>query len=257
MVAAAGAFFWHLRVHAAPKLTDRDTLVVADFDNRTGDPVFDAALKQALAFQLQQSPFLKAMDKEEIQSTLKRSGRSADARLTGEVARDVCIREGQKAALEASVAALGSHYLIELRAVNCQTGETFVREEAEASSKENVVAALGSASDTMRRALSESLGTVQSSSPLYNQPVTTNSLEALQAFNIGAEEWLRTMDKRPAIPYFRRATEIDPNFAQAFAILALGYYQVSDKAAATDAIGKATALKDRVSRSMSASSSNL
>jgi len=246
VVAAAGAFFWHQRVHAVPKLTDRDILVVADFDNKTGDPVFDVALKQALAFQLQQSPFLKAMDEEEIRSTLKRSGRSPDARVTGEVARDICIREGQKATLEASVAALGLHYLIELRAVNCQTGQTFAREQAEASSKENVVAALGRASDSMRRALGESLGTVQSSSPLYNQPVTTDSLEALQAFNMGAEEWLRTMDKRPAIPYFRRATEIDPNFAQAFAILALAYFQVGDKAAAADAIGKAMALKDRV-----------
>ena len=246
VIAAAGAFFWRQRVHAAPKLTDRDILVVADFDNKTGDPVFDAALKQALAFQLQQSPFLKAMDEEEIRSTLKRSGRSPDARVTGEVARDVCIREGQKATLEASVAALGSRYLIELRAVNCQSGETFAREQAEASSKENVVAALGRATDTMRRALGESLGAVQSSSPVYNQPVTTTSVEALQAFNMGAEEWLRTADMRAAIPYFRRATEIDPNFAQAFALLAIGYHQFGDKAAAADAIGKAMALKDRV-----------
>jgi tetratricopeptide (TPR) repeat protein/predicted Ser/Thr protein kinase len=246
VIAVAGAFFWHQRVHAAPKLTDRDILVVADVDNKTGDPVFDAAVKQALAFQLQQSPFLKAMDEEEIRSTLKRSGRSPDARVTGEVARDVCIREGQKAALEASVAALGSHYLIELRAVNCQTGETFAREQAEASSKESVIAALGRATDTMRRALGESLGTVQSSSPAYNQLVTTSSLEALQAFNMGAEEWGRTVDMRAAIPYFRRATEIDPNFAQAFALLAIGYHQFGDKAAAADAIGKAMALKDRV-----------
>jgi eukaryotic-like serine/threonine-protein kinase len=246
VIAAAAAFFWHQRVHAAPKLTDRDILVVADFDNKTGDPVFDAALKQALAFQLQQSPFLKAMDEEEIRSTLKRSGHSPDVRVTGEVARDVCIREGQKATLEASVAALGSHYLIELRAVNCQTGETFVREEAEASSKENVVAALGSATNSMRRALGDSLGTVPSSSPVYNQPVTTTSLEALQAFNMGAEEWLRTADMRAAIPYYRRATEIDPDFAQSFAILAIGYYQLGDKAAAAGAIGKAMALKDRV-----------
>src|SRR5580658_8007103 len=246
VIAAAAAFFWRQRVHAAPKLTDRDILVVADFDNKTGDPVFDAALKQALAFQLQQSPFLKAMDEEEIRSTLKRSGRSPDTRVTGDVARDICIREGQKASLEASIAALGSHYLIELRAVNCQTGETSAREQAEASSKESVIAALGRATDTMRRALGESLGTVQSSSPAYNQLVTTSSLEALQAFDMGAEEWGRTVDMRAAIPYFRRATEIDPNFAQAFALLAIGYHQFGDKAAAADAIGKAMALKDRV-----------
>jgi DNA-binding NtrC family response regulator/tetratricopeptide (TPR) repeat protein len=245
-IATLGAFFWHQRVQAPLKLTDHDTLVVADFDNRTGDPVFDAALKQALSFQLQQSPFLKAMDEEELQSTLKRSGRSADARVTGEVARDVCIREGQKAALEGSIAALGSHYLIELRAVNCQNGETFARAQEEASSKEHVVAALGRATDTMRQTLGESLATIQGSGPVYNQPVTTTSLEALQAFNMGADVWLKRMDKRAAIPYFRRATEIDPNFAQAFAILAIGYLHMGDKVAAADAIGKANALKDHV-----------
>ena len=246
VIAAAGAFFWHQRVYAPPKLTDHDILVVADFDNKTGDPVFDAALKQALAFQLRQSPFLQAMDEDEIRSTLKRSGRSPDASVTGEVARDVCIREGQKAALEGSVAALGSHYLMELRAVNCQTGETFAREQAEASSKENVVAALSRATDAMRLTLGESLATVQSSGPVYNQPVTTPSLEALQAFNMGADVWLKRMDKPAAIPYFRRATEIDPNFAQAFAILAIGYSHMGDKAAAAAAIGRATALKDHV-----------
>jgi len=246
VTAVAGAWFWRHPVHSPPKLTDSDILVVADFDNKTGDPVFDAALKQALAFQLQQSPFLKAMDEEEIRSTLKRSGRSPDVPVTGEIARDVCIREGQKATLEGSIAALGSHYLMELRAVNCQTGETFAREQAEANSKENVVTALRVASDAMRWELGESLGTIQNSSPVYNQPVTTTSLEALQAFNMGADVWLKRMDKPAAIPYFRRATEIDPNFAQAFAILAIGYSHIGDKAAAVAAIGRATALKDHV-----------
>ena len=246
VIAAAGVFFWGHSVPTAPRLTDRDTLVVADFDNKTGDPVFDAALKQALAFQLQQSPFLKAMDEEEIRSTLARSGRSPETSVTGQVARDVCIREGEKATLEGSIAPIGSHYLIGLQAVNCQTGEIFARQQAEASSKENVVAALNRASDAMRRALGESLNTVQSSGPAYNQPVTTTSLEALQAFNMGADIWLKRMDKPAAIPYFRRAAEIDPNFAQAFAILAIGYAHTGDKAAAADAIGKATALKDHV-----------
>jgi len=246
VIAVAGASFWRQRVHSPPKLTDRDILVVADFDNKTGDPVFDSALKQALAFQLQQSPFLKAMDEEEIRNTLTRSGRSPDARVTGEVARDVCIREGEKATLEGSVVPIGSHYLIGLQAVNCQTGETFARQQAEASAKDNVVAALNRASDAMRQSLGESLNTVQNSGPAYNQPVTTNSLEALQAFNMGADVWLKRMDKPAAIPYFRRATEIDPNFAQAFAILAIGYMHMGDKAAAAGAIGRATALKDHV-----------
>ena len=166
--------------------------------------------------------------------------------MTGEVARDVCIREGQKATLESSVAALGSHYLMELRAVNCQTGEIFAREQAEASSKENVVAALSRATDAMRRRLGESLSTVQSSSPVYNQPVTTASLEALEAFNLGVAEWTRTMSWGAAIPYYQRATEIDPKFAQAHAILAIGYHNLGDNAAAANAIGKAMALKNNV-----------
>jgi DNA-binding NtrC family response regulator/tetratricopeptide (TPR) repeat protein len=246
LIAVAGALFWRQRVHSPPKLTDRDILVVADFDNKTGDPVFDAALKQALAFELQQSPFLKAMDEEEIRNTLTRSGRSPDARVTGEVARDVCIREGEKATLEGSIAPIGSHYLIGLQAVNCQTGEIFARQQAEASSKEDVVAALNRSSAAMRQTLGDSLNTVQNSGPAYNQPVTTTSLEALQAFNMGADVWLKRMDQPAAIPYFRRATEIDPNFAQAYAILAIGYSHIGDKAAAADAIGKATALKDHV-----------
>jgi len=246
VIAVAGAFFWRQRANGPPKLTDRDTLVVADFDNRTGDPVFDAALKQALAFRLQQSPFLKAMDEEEIRSTLKRSGRSPDAPLTGQVARDICIREGEKATLEGFIAPIGSHYLIGLQAVNCQTGETFARQQAEASAKENVVAALNRITDAIRQALGESLNSVQSPGPAYNQPVTTTSLEALQAFNMGADVWLKKLDKPAAIPYFRRATEIDPNFAQAFAVLAIAYHQAGDNAAAADALGKAMARKDQV-----------
>ncbi len=122
LTAAAGAagLFWRC-AQAKPKLTDQDGLVVADFDNKTGEPVFDTALKQALAFQRQQSPFLKALDEEEVRQTMKLSGRSPDARFTGEIARDVCIREGQKATLEGSIVALGSRYLIALQAVNCQT----------------------------------------------------------------------------------------------------------------------------------------
>jgi hypothetical protein len=106
-------------------------LAVADFDNKTSDPVFDTALKQALAFQLQQSPFLKAMDEEQVRQTIKLSGRSPNERVTSEIARDVCLREGQKAMLEGSIAQLGSRYLIALQAVNCQTGETFVREQGD------------------------------------------------------------------------------------------------------------------------------
>jgi tetratricopeptide (TPR) repeat protein/predicted Ser/Thr protein kinase len=246
VAAGATGFFWR-RAQAKPKLTDQDVLVVADFDNKTGDPVFDTALKQALAFQLQQSPFLKAMDEAEVRDTLKLSGRSPDARVTGEIARDICIREGQKATLEGSIAALGSRYLIALQAVNCQTGETLAREEVEAADKEHVVDALGRATNSMRAKLGESLSTIQGENRAYQQAVTTSSLEALQAFYMGDEEWTKTGNSQAAIPLYRRATELDPNFALAFAVLGIRYMAVGDAARAREATDKAYALKDRVS----------
>ncbi len=247
LVLAGAALFWQQRAQAKPKLTDQDVLVVADFDNKTGDPVFDTALKQALAFQLQQSPFLKAMDEEEIRQTMKLSGRSPDLHVTGEIARDICIREGQKATLEGSIAQLGSRYLIALQAVNCQTGETFDREETEASDKEHVVDALAKATNSMRAKLGESLSTIQGENRAYQHAVTTSSLEALQAFNMGDEEWSKTGDRRAAIPFYRQATELDPNFAMAFAVLGLNYWGVGDASLAKEAARKAEALEDRVS----------
>ena len=241
------AFFWQQRVHAKPKLTDQDVLVVADFDNKTGDPIFDTALKQALAFQLQESPFLKAMDETEVRQTLTLSGRSPDAHVTGEIARDICIREGQKATLEGSIAALGSRYLIALQAVNCQTGETFAREEAEATGKEHVVDALGRATKSLRAKLGESLSTIQGENRAYQQSLTTSSLEALQSFYMGDEEWTRTGNRRAAIPYYRRATELDPNFAMGFAVLGLQQFYAGDSAQGKEAIEKAYVLKDRIS----------
>ncbi len=247
LVGLGAALFWRQREQAKPKLTDQDVMVVADFDNKTGDPVFDTALKQALAFQLQQSPFLKAMDEEEIRQTLKLSGRSPDAHVTGEIARDICIREGQKATLEGSIAALGSQYLIALQAVNCQTGETFAREQTEATGKEHVVDALAKATNSMRAKLGESLSTIQSENRAYQHAVTTSSLEALQAFNMGDEEWSKTGDRRAAIPFYRHATELDPNFAMAFAVLGLNYWGVGDASLAKEATLKAEALEDSVS----------
>jgi len=247
LIAAGAVLFWQQRAHAKPKLTDQDVLVVADFDNKTGDKVFDTALKQALAFQLQQSPFLKAMDDAEVRQTMKLSGRPPDSRVTGEIARDICIREGQKATLEGSIAALGSRYLISLQAVNCQTGETFAREQAEAANKEHVVDALGRATSSMRAKLGESLSTIQGENRAYQNPVTTSSLEALQAFYMGDEELLRTGNSQATIPLYRRATELDPNFALAFAVLGLRYWDAGDAAHWKEATEKAYALKDGVS----------
>jgi len=247
LLAVGGALFLQQRARASPKLTDQDILVVADFDNKTGDPVFDTALNQALAFQLQQSPFLKAMDEAEVKQTMMLSGRSPDAHITGEIARDLCIREGQKATLEGSIAQLGSRYLISLQAVNCQTGETFAREETEASGKEHVVDALGKATSSMRAKLGESLATIQGENRAYQHAVTTSSLEALQAFYMGDEEWTRTGNPRAVIPMYRHATELDPNFAFALAVLATMDGNAGDKAQEKEATEKAYALRDRVS----------
>jgi eukaryotic-like serine/threonine-protein kinase len=240
------AFFWQQRVHAKPKLTDQDVLVVADFDNKTGDTVFDTALKQALAFQLQESPFLKAMDEEEVRDTLKRSGRSPDAHVTGEIARDICIREGQKATLEGSIAALGSRYLIALQAVNCQTGETFAREEAEANGKEHVVEALAKATTSMRSKLGDSMSAIQGENRAYENAVTTTSLDALQSFYMGDEEYLKGGSSQTAIPFYRHAVELDPNFAFAYAVLAVLQHNVQDFGTAKETSEKAFLLKDRV-----------
>jgi eukaryotic-like serine/threonine-protein kinase len=247
LIAAGAVLFWQQRAHAKPKLTDQDVLVVADFDNKTGDKVFDSALKQALAFQLQQSPFLKAMDDAEVRQTMKLSGRSPDGRVTGEIARDICIREGQKATLEGSIAALGSRYLISLEAVNCQTGETFAREQAEAANKEHVIDALGRATGSMRAKLGESLSTIQGENRAYQNAVTTSSLEALQAFYMGDEEWTKTARPQTAIPLYRRATELDPNFGLAFALLGVMHFDMGDKVGWKEAIDRAYALKDGVS----------
>jgi eukaryotic-like serine/threonine-protein kinase len=247
LLAALGATFLLKRGHAAPKLTDQDVLVVADFDNHTGDSVFDTALKQALAFQLQRSPLLKAMDDAEIRQALKLSGRSPDARVTGEIARDICIREGQKATLEGSIAVLGSRYLIGLQAVNCLTGETFAREQAEVAGKDQVVETLDRATNLMRAKLGESLQTIQAEDRAYKQQITTSSLEALQVFQMASAEWTRTGNDQAAIPLLRRATELDPNFAFAFAILGDWYQDTGDKAAAKQMTEKAYALKDHVS----------
>jgi eukaryotic-like serine/threonine-protein kinase len=246
LAAGAAGVFWR-RAQAKPKLTDQDVLVVADFDNKTGDPVFDTALKQALAFQLQQSPFLKAMDEAEVRQTMKLSGRPPDARVTGEIARDICIREGQKATLEGSIVALGSQYLIALQAVNCQTGETFAREQAEAAGKEHVVDALGRATNSMRAKLGESLGTIQGDNRAYQHAVTTSSLEALQAYYMGDEERFKKGSRQAAIPFYRHATELDPNFAFAFAALGVNQFIVGDVAEGKQAVEKAYALKERVS----------
>ena len=222
-------------------------LVVADFDNKTGDPVFDTALKQALAFQLQQSPFLKAMDEAEVRQTLKLSGRSPDAHVTGEIARDICIREGQKATLEGSIAELGSRYLIALQAVNCQTGETFAREEAEASGKEHVVDALGRATSSMRAKLGESLSTIQGENRAYQQPgyyQFAGSPSGLLHGRRGMDQDREPASGHPVLPA-RHRTRSKLCIRLRCSCAMAGY--AGDKAQEKEATEKAYALRDRVS----------
>ena len=241
-LAAAGGYLYF---HRTPKLTDKDTIVLADFANTTGDSVFDDTLKQALSISLQQSPFLSLLSEQKIKDTLGLMGRSPNDRLTAPVAREICQRTGSTAVLEGSISGLGSEYVIGLNAVNCQTGETLTREQVQAARKEDVLNALGSASTEVRKKLGESLSTVQK----FDTPLaaaTTTSLEALKAYSL-ARKSFHTAD---AIPYFRRAVELDPNFALAYASLGQMFTaDLAESGLAAENIRKAYELRDHVSES--------
>lgn len=244
VAALAGATaFLHFRRGSA--LTEKDTIVLADFDNHTGDPVFDDTLKQALATDLQQSPFLNILSDSQVRRTLQLMGRSAGERVNEAMGREICQRVGSKAVLSGSIAALGSQYAIGLTAVNCATGDTLDREELQASRKDEVLSTLGKAASSLRRRLGESLGSVQK----YDTPVeqaTTSSLEALQAYSQGARaRWER--NDAQAIPFFEHAIELDPKFAMAYLYLGVSYMNLQEHAAAVPYTQKAYALRDRVS----------
>ncbi len=228
-----------------PALTARDSIVVADFVNTTGEPVFDGTLKEALTVQLEQSPYLNVLPESRVREALRFMGRSPDERVSTEVAREICLREGAKAMLAGSIASLGSHYVIDLKAVNAQTGDSLAREQTEAESKEQVLKSLDNAASSLRRKLGESLGSVQKfAMPL--EKATTSSLEALQAFTLGQAEHQKIADDK-AIPHLKRAVELDPNFAMAYATLGVAYSNQSDRARASEYLQKAFELKDRAS----------
>ena len=237
-----GLFF---RSHRASALTEKDTVVLADFVNTTGDPVFDGTLKQALAVQLEQSPYLNLLRESRIHDALRFMGRPPDARLTNDVAREICMREGAKAMLTGSIASLGTHYVITLSALNAQTGDVLAREEKEAESKEQVLKSLDQAASSLRGKLGESIGSVQKfATPL--ERATTSSLEALQAFSLGQAEHQRLEDAK-AIPHLKRAVELDPNFAMAHATLGVAYNNVTQGNLAASFVTKAFDLKERAS----------
>jgi tetratricopeptide (TPR) repeat protein len=239
----AGGLYYR-STHAA-KLTEKDTVVLADFANTTGDAVFDGTLKQALAVDLDQSPFLRVVPQAQVQKTLGFMGRSPDERLTVDLARDLCLRMGSKAMLSGSIASLGTQYVLTLNAINCQTGDSLAQQQAEASSKEQVLSALGTAVSKLRSTLGESLASVQKFDVPIEQ-VTTASLDALKAFALGNAEFDRG---RPlsSLPFYRRAVELDPNFAWVYARMGTVYANAGELEPAKEYTRKAYELKDRVS----------
>ena len=224
-------------------LTDKDTIVLGEFTNRTGDPVFDETLRQGLAVQLQQSPFLSLVSDDRIGRTLALMQQPPDARLTPEVAQGVCVRTASAAVLEGSIAALGSQYVLGLRAKQCTTGDILADEQAQAARKEEVLSTLNQIATRFRTRVGESLATIEKhSTPL--QEATTPSLEALKAYSAGramSGGWIRRL------PLFQRAVAIDPDFAMAHARVGFGYSVMGESALARPSIRKAYELRDRVS----------
>jgi serine/threonine protein kinase/tetratricopeptide (TPR) repeat protein len=243
----AGVIYW--RSHstspvATTPLTEKDTVVLADFDNKTGDTVFDDALKQALAVDLGQSPFLNILSERRVGETMQLMGRKPGDKITLDVAREICLRTGTKALLNGSISRLGTQYVIGLEAVNCNTGDVLAKEQGEASAKESVLKTLDQVATSMRTKLGESLASVQK----FDVPIeaTTNSLEALKAFSMGVRV---AREKGPAegISFYKRAIELDPNFATAYALRGLNYANLGQPTRAAEDLEKAYQLRDRVS----------
>ncbi len=227
------------------RLTDKDTIVLSDFDNKTGDAVFDDTLKQGLSVQLEQSPFLALISERRVNETLKLMGRSPDDRLTANVTREVCQRTGSKAMLTGSIAGLGSQYVIGLKAVNCNTGDVLAEAQEQAAGKEAVLKALDNAAISLRGKLGESLSSVQK----YATPVeeaTTPSLEALKAYSLG-QKTLYTKGNTAALPFYKRAVELDLNFAMAYARMGAVYVNLEEWGRGAENARKAYELREKVS----------
>ena len=242
VIGALAAFFYARRTR---QTTEFDTVVLADFDNRTGDAVFDDTLKQALAAGLQQSPVFKIVSDQRVREALPLMGRSSRDRLNDETARELCQRVGSKAVLSGSVANLGNHYAVTLKAEKCETGDSLYREVVEVESKEHVLRALDQEIRGVRRSLGESLSSIgRFSVPL--EQVTTPSLDALKAFS-SANIVRSEKGDRASLPFLNRAVELDPNFAMAHAKLATVYINLQEASLSTASAEKAYALRDRVS----------
>jgi Tfp pilus assembly protein PilF len=226
-------------------LTEQDTVVLADFENLTGEPVFDGALKVALAVALEQSPFLKVFPEDRARETLRLMERSPDERITRPIAREIAQREQLKALLSGSIARLGRTYVLGLEAVNARTGDVMAREQKEAATQEEVLAALGDVATRLRETLGESLASLQR----FDVPLaraTTSSLEALHAYSLALDDG-REVPRLEAIPHLRRAIELDPDFAMAHVRLAEVFANTGQSALATPHARQAFDLRERVS----------
>ena len=236
-------FFLHSR--QAPPLTEKDSIVLADFTNTTGDPVFDDTLKQGLSAQLSQSPFLNLLPDQMVRETLKLMGRAPGDWLSPEVAREICVRSSGKAVLAGSISSLGTLYVIGLKAVNCDSGEVFAQEQVQVAVKEDVLKALGQEATRLRHKLGESLSSVRRFDVPLDQ-FTTPSLEALKAYST-ADIARAERGDRAAIPFLRRAIELDPNFVMAHAFLATLYVNLQETSLSAESMKRAYDLRDRVS----------
>ena len=228
------------------KLTDKDVVVLADFTNTTGDPVFDDALRQGLSSQLEQSPFLNLLSDERVAQTLSLMAQPKDSRLTHERAREICQRTASAAVLNGTIAQIGTQYLLTLKAINCSNGESLGSAEAQASDKNHVLDALGKVASKIRNQLGESLASVEK----YDAPaenVTTPSLDALKAYSLGRQTMVVKSDYAASIPLFQRAINLDPNFAMAYARMATCYSSLNETLKAAETVRKAYELRKRVS----------
>jgi Flp pilus assembly protein TadD len=244
VVAAAAVYFSQRRL--TPKLTEKDTIVLADFANTTGDPVFDGTLRQGLSAQLAQSPFLYLLSDQRIAQMLALMGQPKDARLTAELGHEVCQRTASAADIEGSISRLGSQYVLGLKAVNCRNGDLLAQEQVTANGKEQVLKALGDAATALREKLGESLASVQKfDAPPEN--VSTPSLEALQAYTQGYQATVAKSDDAGAIPFFQRAIRLDPNFAMAYARMGINYADLGEAQRAAQSTRQAYELRGRTS----------
>lgn len=241
-IVAGGIFLYS---HRARALTAKDSILLSDFVNTTGDPVFDGTLRQALAVQLEQSPYLNIFPQERVRDTLRFMGHSPDERVTPDLARQVCQREGVKAVLNGSISAVGTQYVVGVEAVNCLTGDDLAREQVPVDKKEQVLGAVGKVASSLRSKLGESLASLQK----FDAPVeeaTTSSLEALKSFSLGEAE--RDKGSEPtAIPFYKHALELDPNFAVAYARLGQSYANMGESALGIENTKKAFERRDRCS----------